>query len=507
MVTFTLDVMSSAATKADDYTWGGEYPTVSTDDFENKILTSDLMVIAYDIAGNFVAELPVILCAEKEGGAFEFTCVFDVALPENASAANPPKYRFVVLANCLYQGYGLGYNGNIPQIADLKYTIPTISSWQAIPMWGVRTYEFIYTSENVDDNQDLGVVDVLRATAKVGVKLSQDLKDQGYELGDLKINKVGGYGYSVPNGWNVSSETKVLAHTGCFRPSDGTNAMINDVNTFITSSDGTKYIYVPETGNSSDAPIQVSLVLNKKVGDAIVETLTFDYVSGLQFCNYNNGTPTDDIYNIVRNHYYEYTINSVNVGDLFLTLKVKDWDDAPIWDVDFEAPLHTNLMTEPDKAASKPAESPSIYYDNSDPTGLSGAFVGYFCIDSPQGITWKPTLANVSAGDYEVRVYTNREDNGNEHSDYDILVTKANIEAAQDRFYKIVVVAKNPNNIGNVVKLGLSYAPLWNHEANPLLVINKESDGLYYPWESISNDTSSDMPDISWISIRQVAKP
>lgn len=503
MVAFTLDVMSSVATKADGYKWNDEYPTVNADSFENKILTSDLMVIAYDTEGKFVAELPVILCTEKEGGAVEFTCVFDVALPENASAANPPQYRFVVLANCLSQGYGLSYNDDVPQIAGLKYTIPT----QAIPMWGVKTHKFTYTDGHVKDNQDLGIVDVLRATAKVGVKLSQDLKDLGYELGELKINKVGNYGYSVPNGWNTYTDTGLLAHAGCFRPSDGTNAMINDVNTFITSSDGTKYIYVPETGNSSDAPIQVSLVLNKKVGDAIVETLTFDYVSGLQFCNYNNGTPTDDIYNIVRNHYYEYTINSVNVGDLFLTLKVKDWDDAPIWDVDFEAPLHTNLMTEPNKGASKPENSPSIFYDNSDPTGLSGAFVGYFCIDSPQGITWKPTLANVSAGDYEVRVYTNKEDNGNEHPDYDILVTKANIEAAQDRFYKVVVVAKNPNNIGNVVKLGLSYAPLWNHEANPLLVINKDSDGLYYPWDLMDGDTSSDMPDISWISIRQVAKP
>ena len=62
MVTFTLDAMSSAATKADDYNWGGNYPTVAPDDFENKILTTDLMVIAYDTGGNFIAELPVILC-------------------------------------------------------------------------------------------------------------------------------------------------------------------------------------------------------------------------------------------------------------------------------------------------------------------------------------------------------------------------------------------------------------------------------------------------------------
>jgi hypothetical protein len=186
---------------------------------------------------------------------------------------------------------------------------------------------------------------------------------------------------------------------------------------------------------------------------------------------------------------------------------VADWDDAPIWDVDFEAPLHTNLMISPSKNAEDPQAVPQVYYDNSDPTGLSGAFVGYFSMESPKGVTWKPTLANVSAGDYEVRLYTNIDQNGNVRDSYDILVTEANIEAKIGRFYKIVVVAKNPNNVGKVVKLGLSYAPLWNHEANPLLVINKKDGGRYYPWATQDGDTSSDSPDISWISIRQVTKP
>ena len=160
-------------------------------------------------------------------------------------------------------------------------------------------------------------------------------------------------------------------------------------------------------------------------------------------------------------------------------------------------PIHTNLMTAPDKAAPAPEDVPTVRYDNSDASGEAGAFVGYFMMESPEGTTWRPTLINASAVDYEVRVYKT---NGTD-AEYDVLVTSPAIEAEANNFYKIVVVAKNPNNIGNVIKLGLTYTADWNAEANPLLIINKGgNNGLYYPW---GGTNPSDEPDIHWISIRQ----
>ena len=503
MVTFKLDVMSSAATKADNLDWNDEYATHSGNDFESRINTSDLLVLAYKTDGTFAAELPIIMRGTNNDGKVGFMC----KLPDELVSGNPVSMKFMVLANCLNSGYRLSYNGLVPNVEGLMYSIPTqIASWAAIPMWGVKTHSFAYTNGSMNGNQDLGTIDVLRSTAKVGVKLSAELAKK-YKLGGLMINRVAASGYSVPNDWNRTVQTDYLIHDNCFRQVQvqGEYPTVADVAKFIAATDGTQYTYVPETANSGDNELAIALTLTDK---ATSEVHTFDYTKGLKFRPYNtDGAPTGAPYNIVRNHYYEYMINDIVLGDLFLTLRVADWDDAPVWDVDFEAPLHTNLMTSPSKNADAPQGVPQVYYDNSDPTGLTGAFVGYFSMDSPKGVTWKPTLANVSAGDYEVRVYTNIDQNGNVRDSYDILVTDANIEAKIGRFYKIVVVAKNPNNVGTVVKLGLSYAPLWNHEANPLLVVNKKGDGLYYPWNQQTGDTSSDKPDISWISIRQVTKP
>ena len=500
MVTFKLDVMSSAATKADNLDWNDKYDTHIGNDFESRINTSDLLVLAYQTGGTFAAELPIIMRGTNNDGKVEFMC----KLPDELVSGNPASMKFMVLANCLNSGYRLSYNGLVPNVEGLMYSIPTqIASWAAIPMWGVKTHSFAYTNGSMNGNQDLGIIDVLRSTAKVGVKLSAELAEK-YTLGGLMINRVAASGYSVPNGWNGTQQTDYLIHDNCFRQVQGENPTVADVAKFIAATDGTQYTYVPETANSADNELAIALTLTDK---ATSDVLTFAYTDGLKFRPYTDGAPTGAPYNIVRNHYYEYTINDIVLGDLFLTLRVADWDDAPVWDVDFEAPLHTNLMTSPSKTADAPQGVPQVYYDNSDPTGLTGAFVGYFSMDSPKGVTWKPTLANVSAGDYEVRVYTNIDQNGNVRDSYDILVTDANIEAKIGRFYKIVVVAKNPNNVGTVVKLGLSYAPLWNHEANPLLVINKKGDEFYYPWTTQTGDTSSDSPDISWISIRQVTKP
>ena len=125
-------------------------------------------------------------------------------------------------------------------------------------------------------------------------------------------------------------------------------------------------------------------------------------------------------------------------------------------------------------------------------------------MESPDGASWKPTLANASAGDYEVRVYTNGETTPDI---YDIPVTESSIEAVKDRFFKIVVVAKNADRVGKVVKLGISYTASWNDDDNTLLMINegKGGDSMYYPWTDNNPDDDKDDPDTHWISIKQVS--
>lgn len=500
MFTFTLDVLSSADTRADGSTWGdnldadpdNDYPEVVGSSLENKIITSSVEVFAYDMDGNFKAQLPILLCSENESGKVSFTC----AVPEDIKYEDGIRYKYVILANCTDKNYGYTYQGNTPNLEGLIYETP-FSEVKPIPMWGVVSYRFgdDYTGEQ-NKLIDLKTVNLLRAAAKVGVKLSDDLVAEGYSIkpGSLKLNYARPTGYCIPNNWNSRNvwNTTSLAHAGAFRPT--ASALVTNINASASSADGGYYFYVPETANRAADQLSLAVTL---VNDGN-EEYEFTYAEGIKFCTYNDGKPTDDLMDIVRNHFYDFTITEVNVG-MKVSLDVADWYDAPEWNLDFSAPVHTKLLVSPRDAAPDPMEEPTVAYSNINDE--DAAFVGYFKMESPEGVSWKPTLTNASAGDFEVRVYTNGQTNPGE---YDIPVTEPEIMASENQFFKIVVVAKNPNLVDKVVKLGISYTSSWNDE-NSLLLINKDEYGLYYPWIDNDPTDSKDDPDEHWISIKQVS--
>lgn len=392
MVTFNLDVMSSAATKADNLDWNDKYDTHIGNDFESRINTSDLLVLAYQTDGTFAAELPIIMRGTNNDGKVEFMC----KLPDELVSGNPASMKFMVLANCLNSGYRLSYNGLVPNVEGLMYSIPTqIASWAAIPMWGVKTHSFAYTNGSMNGNQDLGIIDVLRSTAKVGVKLSAELAAK-YTLGGLKINRVAASGYSVPNGWNGTQQTDYLIHDNCFRQVQGDNPTVADVEKFIAATDGTQYTYVPETANSADSEIAIALTLTETnpAEAKAPEVLTFDYTSGLKFRPYTDGAPNGDPYNIVRNHYYEYTINSIEQGnELNLVAVVKPWvPDEETIDFTDEVSVSATMNWDDDSVSSVNYDTGEvILYDDTDIEAICT-----FQIDTPMDATWTASLIPIA---------------------------------------------------------------------------------------------------------------
>ena len=487
--TFTLDVKSSsAATKADDYTWNDEFPQMIGNSLEDKIDISSLYIMAYHEDFSFATDLPILL-ADETGGKVTFTC----ALPENVAFVPGKSIRIMVIANCTSKSYGISYKNNEPALGELVYSTPIQTT---IPMWGIKSFTFPASAPE-DNTLDLGSVSMLRATAKIGVKLSQKLKDEGYTLKEIKLNYANSNGYSVPERWRHADTrfTESLVHDQAFRPV--ANSLITDINAMTrgAQTDGF-YIYVPETENKTSDELSLAVTLGNGNGDEF----EFDYADGIKFCNYSDGKPTNDRFNIVRNHFYDYTITDISVG-LKLNLNVADWEAEDVWELDFSAPVHTKLMTYHSDGAAAPTDEPVVRYSSLDDE--LGAFVGYFKMESPQGVTWKPTLSNASAGDYEVRVYCDGDTNPGQ---YDVLVTESSIEASAGSFFKIVVVAKNPNLVGKVVKLGISYTASWNDEDNTLLMINSgDNAGLYYPWTDNDPDDDKDDPDAHWISVKQVS--
>lgn len=502
LLTFSVDVRNSSVTRADDHTWGdnsdensdNNYHNVIGNSLENNIDLSSLHIMAYYGSDfSFVRDSDIdILAVAKVEDKVTFTC----ALPESMPYEAGESYRFMVIANCTNKNYGISYKNNEPALDDLIYSSTHIQN--TIPMWGLKTYTFPAEAEVPADRVlDLGSISMLRAAAKIGVKLSQNVKDEGYSIKEIKLNYANANGYCVPKSWHDAAtySTESLGHDGAFRPIvNGT--LGSDVNAMAlgTETDG-YYIYVPETENNSSNPLALAVTLTNSKGD-----VEFAYEDGIKFCKYSDdGKPTGDAFNIVRNHFYDYTITDINVG-LKLNLNVADWEAEEVWELDFSAPSHTELLVAPKDDAPTPTDEPTMSYNNLNDE--LGAFVGYFKMESPKGASWKPTLTNASAGDYEVRVYTNGETNSGE---YEIPVTDSAIEASENRFFKIVVVAKNPNEVGKVVKLGISYTASWNDENTLLMINDGDGDNLYYPWTDNDPNDAKDDPDKYWISIKQVS--
>ena len=280
---------------------------------------NSLMVLAYDTDGNFISELPILKTSE-ENSTVKFLCNFNAALPVTSGADNAPSYKFVVLTNSTNQQYGMSYDSNgVPQIESLDFSYPFQST---VPMWGVKTYTFKYgTDGKVLETQELGQIDVLRSAAKVGVRLSEQLTAEGYTIKDIKINYVSGSGYSVPANWNTVAATDKLTAADGFRPAPGVS--LSDVNAFSVSKQegyvGMHYIYIPEIENDEELAMAITFL---KDG----EEIPFTYENGIKFRTYLEGMPTDEKFNVVRNHFYDYRVTAINTS---IELEMIEYETLP----------------------------------------------------------------------------------------------------------------------------------------------------------------------------------
>lgn len=338
VITFTLDVQSPAPTKGDDHTWGdnddgledNDYPEIIGDSFENRIDVSDLMIAAYRSDGTFIRELPIISITEDTDG-IRFLCAFEDDFLKDAIPTAPPACKFMVLVNCIDGNYGLSYNGGIPNMDGLMFSA---SSLTRIPMWGIKTHTFTFDGNKISRTQELGSIPVLRALSKVGVKLSDELKEEGFRIktGSLKLNYARANGYCVPSQWNYVSSTGTLKHEQAFRPSS-VGALNTDINALGWSGDETGYyIYVPETENGDATylgdpkELSISITLEKEDGDLTI-TKDFPYEKGILFRNYDySGRPTEESFDIVRNHFYDFTVAALEKTELVLEVSVEEWE-------------------------------------------------------------------------------------------------------------------------------------------------------------------------------------
>lgn len=297
-VAFTLTVADATSTRAENDGWDDYSPGQDGILNENLVNTDDIIIAIYDDQGNkvdIVEDLRVtkISDASGTGTMYAITGVWRNAKP-NVERAK----RLMVMANCNTSVWGdpstLTYD-LLPE--ERKY----------IPMWGVVKIPATLT---LGKQNKLHNIRMLRAMAKVSVKLRDDMTDYGYAIGSMTVNNYNTKGFCVPKTFNEVDNTSDV------RFANSLNVLDSHADKIALPT--TAPLYLPEYDNSGTNPTTITIKLNRN--GKLEGTYT------LYFRNYDSdGKPTGPTYPIQRNHYYQYLIYK-ETGKIIVTLHVRKWN-------------------------------------------------------------------------------------------------------------------------------------------------------------------------------------
>lgn len=297
-VAFTLTVADATSTRADNDGWDDYSPAQDGILNENMVNTDDIIIAIYDDKGNMVdivedLRVTKISDASGTGTMYAITGVWRNAKP-NVERAK----RLMVMANCNTSVWG--------DPSALPYDLNP-GTRKYIPMWGVVKIPEALT---LGKQNKLHNIRMLRAMAKVSVKLRDDMTDYGYAIGSMTVNNYNTKGYCVPKTFNEVDNTSDV------RFANSLNVLDSHADKIALPT--TAPLYLPEYDNSGTNPTTITVKLNRN------GTLEGTYT--LYFRNYDSdGKPTGPTYPIQRNHYYQYLIYK-ETGKIIVTLHVRKWN-------------------------------------------------------------------------------------------------------------------------------------------------------------------------------------
>ncbi len=354
------------ATVTEGPTWGDEYNKDSIY-YDAAIATQTVKIQVTDNTGKKVlTDVTPLTCVKDESGNTYtyYGCANRSAFD---GLDNGTTLRCMVTANASTNTFGL---------SDLPCNNTEEGSLY-IPMWGVGSF----TLDKTTREQASVEVALLRAAAKCRVKLNDEMRKK-YTLSNVVLHPAVSWGYVYPNGYDLveTTEDLYLLKDNNAQKLYGFHPYTGETETGLTQTflqepgdaQAAAWIgYFPEYTNSAEAPIYLTLNLNKGTSSTVHTVAFKDYTTGALY--------TD----LMRNHLYDFTITGVGRG-LDIDLKVDDWTTEDItWD-----------FTEQISGSTLSWSSCSSVNEQT-VTLLSGvAAEGRFTILSPKGVTWYATLTS-----------------------------------------------------------------------------------------------------------------
>ena len=302
-IVFTLSLANATNSRA---VWNpGTYnPSDLGTEFDNLIAPNSLQVILYNADNDYIGKVNNLSYYPTDIiNVYRFVGEISTSILED----NQLDCKIMVFAN---------FEETIEANTDLSSLKFDFDS-DHIPMWGVQTFDVTLQPGKFKELEE--PIYLLRAMAKIEVKLSTDVSN--LSLDKVYLSDFNKEGYSLPEGYGSYGDTREMDVDLVIKSIKDDDVEILE---FSENSDGF-IVYLPEyTVTSNDNPI-IYLDITQTNDDGTTTEL-----EGLPLYlrNYdNNHKPTGDYFNIVRNHYYEYTITGVNDGyNLLLTCEVQPWD-------------------------------------------------------------------------------------------------------------------------------------------------------------------------------------
>lgn len=325
-VQFTISLNEQTASSRS--TWENYVPdntsSSSNADFllaENYINPVKVQVLLFDLEGNFISSMKDVTVNSLENNSvtpgtenpqiYALTGSFEAQSDESDKLS----FKMMVFANC----------PTITKPEDYYKLTYSYSEWsieRGIPMWGMATFLDVDFKENTSFSSPIKLnnpIYMLRSMAKIEVSLNkQDETDATYNLNSAEINKIMSTGMAMPalkdadnksyTNLSLNATTNLGVNT-VFNPatSGGT------VSGTLTGSNNVVSIYTPEYNNANNDLIVTLNLTRKSSGSPVYKegTTRFSFKHG----NYSQGGYTNTM-NIVRNHYYRYTVSIVNKLDV-----------------------------------------------------------------------------------------------------------------------------------------------------------------------------------------------
>ncbi|MBQ8485630.1 MAG: FimB/Mfa2 family fimbrial subunit [Bacteroidaceae bacterium] len=348
-VLFSLVLQDNAQTRADNETWGNFSNPELGVGYDNQIELDKVQFLLFKkvvedntITYLYVGTLTDVTYTIPGDPRTDFKYQYVGSAPEGLKSGD---YKFVVLANSPVPTLTKDQS-TIEDLYNLDFSYLGNNTLPNIPMWGVTN-----ASLEVKPNtrEDIGSISLLRAVSKVTVKLqapegTTDDPLRGYSLEKVTVSKYNLNGYVVPANYKVDDTTTDL---GTESETLHANANSQGQNKeFSPTGENEVTFYLPEyinVGSNNAAVLTVTLSQTLGEGESAT-TITFE--APIQFCEYyttgnNQGTPdTNNPYDIIRNHHYQFDITKVHDGDLYVKPTVAKWIDK---ELEYTINMSTNM--------------------------------------------------------------------------------------------------------------------------------------------------------------------